>query len=615
MNLTRSRAVVVLVALFTIACTLRLAAQDVVTVGTVNATGSTVDVPVSIRDTSGTPLGIDRPAGSKIQAFSIKVTYSPAASVSSVTFTRAGVTAGLTPAFESAPATSGAISLLESFQESTNPIPFTLNAPAPGDLVAHLVFNLAPNAPPGSTITLTLDPSLTQLTDDGGSAATKEQTSNGTLTLVNGSITLPPLSITLSPSPLELNSGTSSGLTVSASANVTSDTTVTLTPSNPAVADSPASVVINAGTRNATFSVTAGAAGTASIMAALPASVGGATATALVVVSVPCGTLNAPVLSGSASAQAGAPYTISWAAVTGASDYRVEEAADATFANATTTTTTSTSATFTHGTGTFFYRVRAHSQSGSCNITSLPSAPLTVNVTTAPVALKRIIPVVGSVNGNFGSFFRTAVQLYNPNSVTISGKIVFHTQRVSASSGDPFIAYTIGPRKTLAYADLLPAMGIPLGLGSADLIGDVGSPLPLLLARVFNDGGALGTTGLTEEAFRAEDALQQGDVGALMAPADRSKFRLNIGVRTLDQQVKLAITVTDKDGNVVKNVSKTYDPNYFLQDDSGLFLDGYSLGSGDTISFEVTSGSVFIYGGTTDNATSDPSVQFARRSQ
>ena len=112
-----------------------------------------------------------------------------------------------------------------------------------------------------------------------------------------------------------------------------------------------------------------------------------------------------------------------------------------------------------------------------------------------------------------------------------------------------------------------------------------------------------------------EDALQQGDVGALMAPADRSKFRLNIGVRTLDQQVKLAITVTDKDGNVVKNAAKTYDPNYFLQDDSGLFLDGYSLGSGDTISFEVTSGSAFIYGGTTDNATSDPSVQFARRSQ
>lgn len=40
------------------------AAQDVVTVGTATASNGTADVPVYIRDTSGTPLGIDKPAGS-----------------------------------------------------------------------------------------------------------------------------------------------------------------------------------------------------------------------------------------------------------------------------------------------------------------------------------------------------------------------------------------------------------------------------------------------------------------------------------------------------------------------------------------------------------------------
>src|SRR2546421_7482968 len=114
------------------------AQQDVVTVGTVSATGSIVDVPVSIRDVSGTPLGMDRPAGSKIQAFSIKVSYSPASAVSSIGFSRSGITAGLTPAFESAPSSAGAVSLLVTFQESTNPIPFTLNASPPGNTVAHL---------------------------------------------------------------------------------------------------------------------------------------------------------------------------------------------------------------------------------------------------------------------------------------------------------------------------------------------------------------------------------------------------------------------------------------------------------------------------------------------
>ena len=107
-------------------------AQDVVTVGSVNASGSTVDIPVSIRDLSGTPLGMDKPAGSRIQSFSIKVSYAPASAVSSVTFTRAGITAGLTPISEFSPSATGSISLLATFQESTNLIPFTLNAAAPG---------------------------------------------------------------------------------------------------------------------------------------------------------------------------------------------------------------------------------------------------------------------------------------------------------------------------------------------------------------------------------------------------------------------------------------------------------------------------------------------------
>src|SRR5690349_7376747 len=109
------------------------AAQDVITVGTVTADGPTVDVPVFVRDTSGTALGVDKPAGSKIQAFSIKVTYSPAAAVTSVSFSRAGVTQSLSPSFEAAPASAGAISLIESFSESTAPIPFNSNAALPGD--------------------------------------------------------------------------------------------------------------------------------------------------------------------------------------------------------------------------------------------------------------------------------------------------------------------------------------------------------------------------------------------------------------------------------------------------------------------------------------------------
>jgi hypothetical protein len=166
------------------------AAQDVITVGTVTAdNGPTVEVPVSLRDASGTPLGMDQPAASRIQAFSIRVTYSPASAVSSVTFSRAGVTASLQPIFETSPSSSGAISLLDTFSEGTNLIPFTSNAALPGNQVAHLLVTLSPTAPPGA-ITLTLDPILTQLTDQGGSPATRENVAAGNLLLVSGSITV-----------------------------------------------------------------------------------------------------------------------------------------------------------------------------------------------------------------------------------------------------------------------------------------------------------------------------------------------------------------------------------------------------------------------------------------
>src|SRR5213083_1109596 len=164
--------------------------QDVITVGTATGSaGSMVDVPVFIRDTSGTPLGVDQPPGSKIQSYSIKVNYSPASAVQSITFSRAGITASLTPTFESSPSGPGTISLLDTFQESTNPIPFTLNAALPGNQVAHLLVTISPTATPGA-VTLTLDPTLTQLTDQAGSGATKETVAAGNLLLVNGAITV-----------------------------------------------------------------------------------------------------------------------------------------------------------------------------------------------------------------------------------------------------------------------------------------------------------------------------------------------------------------------------------------------------------------------------------------
>jgi hypothetical protein len=165
-------------------------AADVISAGTAaGLPGTNVDIPIYIRDVSGTPLGLDQPPGSRIQSYSIKVDYSPAASVQSVTFARAGITASLTPAFESTPSAPGSISALDTFQESTNLIPFTLNATAPGNQIGVLHFALAASAAPG-TITLTLDAALSQLGNESGT--TTETTAATNLALVNGSITVNP---------------------------------------------------------------------------------------------------------------------------------------------------------------------------------------------------------------------------------------------------------------------------------------------------------------------------------------------------------------------------------------------------------------------------------------
>jgi uncharacterized protein YjdB len=591
------------------------AASDVVTVGSVTASGASVDVPISIRDVAGTPLGVDQPAGSRIQSLSIKVTYSPTSAVQSISIARAGITANLSPTSEFKPTTSNSVSLVTTFQESNNAIPFTLNAPAPGNLVAHLVVTLSPSAAPGSTISLTLDSSLTQLTDAGGTAATKETSANGLLSLVHGQIAVPQLSVSVSPGSRTISLGGTGNLSAVLSSAATSDTTVNLSSNNTSVATVPSSVVIPAGSSIGTFKVTAQAVGTARITATLGSSTGISNIT--VSDEPDCTKPNPPQLSAPSSVEAGATYNVTWSSVTSATEYAIEEATDEGFANPATQAVNGTTASFTHATGgtRYYYRMRARNHAAPCDVFSNYSTVVSVLVTAAPIPLQRVLAVAGSLQGNFGSFFRTSLQLFNPYEDAVSGKLVFHPAGVSGKPSDPTFPYAVAPGKTLAFADILPAMGIAGGLGTIDMVADGASLLPISLARVFNDAGALGTTGLAEEALGAEDALSGGNTGVLFAPADVAKFRLNIGVRSLEQGATISITVRDKEGAIVKTRTRSYEPTFFEQASSAVLLEGFVLTGGETISFQVTSGSAIIYGATTDNTTNDPSVQFARRVQ
>jgi streptogramin lyase len=233
-----------------------------------------------------------------------------------------------------------------------------------------------------------------------------------------------------------------------------------------------------------------------------------------------------------------------------------------------------------------------------------------LSIVRGPTLETRILPVVGSTAGVGGSFFRTAVQLHNPTDSPMTGQIVFHPSGSSGRPSDPLLAYTLAPGQTQSIEDLLPAMGRS-GLGTADIEVTAGG-VPTTTVRVFNDAGAAGTTGFTEDLIRAEEALRVGSSGVLLLPADLTRFRFNLGVRTLESGATATLTLRDASGAVVATVSRTLPATYHEQQSAAALLGVSSLPVGGSISIAVTTGTAIFYGATVDNTTGDPSLQVAR---
>jgi streptogramin lyase len=233
-----------------------------------------------------------------------------------------------------------------------------------------------------------------------------------------------------------------------------------------------------------------------------------------------------------------------------------------------------------------------------------------LSVVRGPTLETRILPVVGSTAGVGGSFFRTSMQLHNSTAASMTGQIVFHRSGSPGSGSDPLLAYTLAPGQTQSIPDLLPALGRS-GLGSADIDVTAGG-VPTATVRVFNDAGAAGTTGFTEEPMRAEEALRVASSGVLLIPADATRFRFNVGVRTLESGASATLTLRDASGTVVATLSRTFPATYYEQQSAGVFLGVSTLPAGGSIMIAVTTGAAIFYGATVDNTTGDPSLQIAR---
>jgi hypothetical protein len=188
--------------------------------------------------------------------------------------------------------------------------------------------------------------------------------------------------------------------------------------------------------------------------------------------------------------------------------------------------------------------------------------------------------------------------------------MVFHPQGVPAGGSDPALPYSVNPGQTQFLGDVLAVMG-QSGIGSLDVVATTGAA-PVVSVRVYNDGGAAGTNGFTEDALKPSEALSAGAHAVLIGPFDAVLFRYNVGVRTLTGGATIDITVRDFSGLVLRNLTRTYPSNYFEQKDVATFLGLLPLGPNQSITIDVVSGSLFVYGATADNRTNDPAINFAR---
>ena len=210
-----------------------------------------------------------------------------------------------------------------------------------------------------------------------------------------------------------------------------------------------------------------------------------------------------------------------------------------------------------------------------------------------------IIPAVASQPGAFGSHFTTSMQMSNPHSFPISGRMVLRPS-------DRALPYRLAPFETNLIRDFLAALGAT-GSGSVDVIAAVGSA-PVTVTTVTDmSSGATVQVPLVDPA----DALSVGSRGVLIAPADPARTRFNIGIRALGDGVGMTISVRNAAGAELRSIARPFPANYFAQF-SAQDLTGDSLGANDSVIITVDAGSAIVYGAAIDNATGDTTLQIAR---
>ena len=222
----------------------------------------------------------------------------------------------------------------------------------------------------------------------------------------------------------------------------------------------------------------------------------------------------------------------------------------------------------------------------------------------------QIVLAAGAAPGSGGAQFRTDVFLGNLRQNRAAGRLVYHPAGTSGVPTDPAVPFSVESARSLTLPNFVGAFLGITGVGSIDVYTAIGFEVPTVSVRIYDDAGAAGTKGFTLEALPPEAALQPFENAILFAPSDTTRFRMNIGVRTLEA-TEVQFLHLDAGGNQRAFVTRNYPANYFIQGAAADFT-GVAPQSGDQIVVYTQQKPVFAYGSIIDNAANDPSVQVAK---
>jgi hypothetical protein len=104
------------------------------------------------------------------------------------------------------------------------------------------------------------------------------------------------------------------------------------------------------------------------------------------------------------------------------------------------------------------------------------------------------------------------------------------------------------------------------------------------------------------------------DLAYFLGPADVQEYRVNFGVRSFRQGLKIQVAVIGSDGSQSGFVTHQYGADEYQQLNAKDFT-GIDVPAGSVISVQVLDGTGVVYMVTVDNVTNDTAIQIGDRRQ